>query len=136
MNKSDKAAKRQQPDAETQELFDQMECDDHFLIGCLMTIYDFQEEDEKATESTRHLNSVGFNALDAGIMSSFAEFYNRAGFLTPKQLNLTRRTMKKYSRQLLGASPIQPRHIKKKGEEILKGQIKPKQLEILSQRGC
>ena len=86
--KSDKAAKGRQPDAETQALFDQMECDDNFLIGCLMTIYDFQEEDEKATESTRYDNAVGFNALDAGIMSSFAEFYNRAGFLTPKQLNL------------------------------------------------
>lgn len=121
MNKSDKAQTKTngngQPDAEVQALLDQMEVDDNFLVGCLMTIYSFQEEDEKATESTRHLNNVGFNALDAGIMSSFAQFYQRTGFLTPKQLNAARRIMKKYSRQLLDASPITPLEIKGKKKE-------------------
>jgi SNF2 family DNA or RNA helicase len=123
--KSDKAANKRQPDAEVQALWDQMDCDDPFLIGCLMTIYSFQTEDEKASESTHHDNSMGFNALDAGIMSSFAEFYKRAGFLTPKQLNLARRTMKKYSRQLLEASPIEPRSIKGNGKKSQQKNHKP-----------
>lgn len=119
--RSDKATTKngngRQPDAEVQALWDQMEVDDNFLVGCLMTLYSFQTEDEKAIEATCHDNSMGFNALDAGIMSSFAQFYQRTGFLTPKQLNLARRTLKKYSRQLLDASPITPLAIKGQGEK-------------------
>jgi SNF2 family DNA or RNA helicase len=105
-----------------QELIDRMDKDDEFLVGALLHIYSFQTLDEQATESTRHLNDVGFNALDAGIMSSFAEFYNRTGFLSPKQLNLARRKMKKYTRQMIPYT-IKPASIK--GRQEKKSNAKP-----------
>lgn len=89
-----------------------IEQDDRWLFRAVIAIFNRQTNDEKNSESTKHNNSVGFNGVDANIMSSFAKqilIWNRhvkAGTnrydkpLSDKQLRIARRTMMKYSGQL------------------------------------
>lgn len=74
---------------------------DKAAIKALNTIYARQTEDEKSNDTTKHSNSVGFNAMDAEILSSFAKFYSRTGFLTEGQMKLLKRKITKYWKQLL-----------------------------------
>lgn len=67
----------------------------------VVTIYNLQTDDEKVDETTTHSNGVGFNGVDAHILSSFAKFYLRTGFLTPKQRVIADRKIRKYAGQLV-----------------------------------
>ena len=60
-----------------------------------------QTSEERQARATRESNSRGFTAFDAEILTSLAEFYRRAGFLTNKQLPKARAKVVKYWRQLL-----------------------------------
>lgn len=73
---------------------------DKVLYGALRKLYAEQTSDEQAEGATKYHNGVGFNGADSKIMSSFAEFLNRTGFLTPKQRAVARRKLVKYNRQL------------------------------------
>lgn len=84
---------------------------DTWLIRGLLAIYARQTADEKSSEHTKHDNEVGFNGLDAPILSSFAKqviqwnnteprFRRFNSPLSPKQLVIARRKMAKYSGQL------------------------------------
>jgi SNF2 family DNA or RNA helicase len=108
MNTADKANRRP---ATKEELYELIDDSDEYAIGCLMTLFSLQTADEQMSHSTREDNTVGFNMIDAGIMTNIAKFYERAGFLTPKQLTHTKRTVKKYHRQLLTIN-VTPRPIK------------------------
>lgn len=65
-----------------------------------MALYELQTIDEKEAKATHHQNLAGFNAIDAPILTSMAEQYERKGELTQKQLELAHKMLKKYSRQL------------------------------------
>ena len=73
---------------------------DRQLCLSIVQIYNCQTEDEKLYKETSHDNGVGFNGIDSRILSSFAEFYLEHEFLTRKQLEIARKKMPKYSRQL------------------------------------
>lgn len=73
---------------------------DKALCRAILRLYNEQTEDEKTTGDTKHSNGVGFNKFDAEILSSFAEFFKRTGFLTAKQMIVARKKMIKYSKQL------------------------------------
>ena len=77
-----------------------IQVNDKVLYGALKKIYGEQTADEKASGQTNHQNGVGFNGVDAPILSSFAEFLNKAGFLTPKQKVIARKKLIKYNKQL------------------------------------
>lgn len=77
-----------------------VQTNDKVLYGAIRKMYDQQTADEQGSGETKHRNGVGFNGADARIMSSFAEFLNRTGFLTPKQRAVARRKLVKYNRQL------------------------------------
>lgn len=77
-----------------------VQTNDKVLYGALRKLYAEQTADEQDAGETTHRNGVGFNGVDAKIMSSFAEFLNRTGFLTPKQRAVARRKLVKYNRQL------------------------------------
>ncbi len=77
-----------------------VQTNDKVLYGALRKLYECQTADEKADRTASHRNGAGFNGIDAGIMTSFCEFLNRAGFLTEKQKKIARRKMVKYTRQL------------------------------------
>ena len=66
----------------------------------LVKLYDRQTAEEKADHETKENNGIGFNGADAPILTSFAEFYKKAGFLTAKQLVVARKKIMKYAGQL------------------------------------
>lgn len=74
----------------------------------LLVIYDRQTQDEQDTQGTRHSNGVGFSAVDAEILSSFACWVQRkqsqgvklGKCLSQKQMALARKKIARYARQL------------------------------------
>lgn len=90
-------AKRIWTEEEIREL---VQTNDKVLYGALRKLYAEQTVDEKADGDTKYHNGVGFNGVDAKIMSSFAEFLKRTGFLTEKQKAVARKKLVKYNKQL------------------------------------
>lgn len=82
------------------EIRNLVQTNDKVLYGALKKLYAEQTADEQRQKGTTHRNGAGFNSTDAGIMSSFAEFLNRAGFLTYKQKAIARKKLVKYTKQL------------------------------------
>ena len=75
---------------------------DKMVAKSIIKIYELQTEDEKGLMSTKESNGVGFNSIDSFILTSFAEFYMERGYLSPKQIQIGRKKIKKYAGQLLG----------------------------------
>lgn len=73
---------------------------DDQVCKAIVKIYEYQTADERVCHETKENNGVGFNGADAPIMSSFAEFYMKRGFLSPKQLMIARKKIMKYAGQL------------------------------------
>ena len=73
---------------------------DKVLYGALKKLYNEQTTDEQVEGNTKVQNGVGFNGVDAPILSSMAEFLNKTGFLTSKQKALARKKLVKYNKQL------------------------------------
>jgi hypothetical protein len=67
----------------------------------LLRIYQEQTETEQASESVIVHNTVGFRSVDGGILSSFADQYQRRGSLSEKQTAFLLRKMPIYARQLV-----------------------------------
>jgi len=70
------------------------------LGNALLALYQRQTADERATHDTRYHNKVGFNAIDADIMTSLSEWFIDGKSFTPKQTSVLRRLLRKYRRQL------------------------------------
>jgi hypothetical protein len=77
-----------------------LETNDRAVARGVVAIYRYQTEAEQATQTTRDANGVGFNGVDAEILSSFALWINGGRPLTPKMLALARKKMMKYAGQL------------------------------------
>ncbi len=77
---------------------------DRAVVRALLAVYANQTPAEQANGSTVEDNGAGFTGADAEILTSFVKFYQRAGFLTPKQVALARARVGKYWRQLLIAA--------------------------------
>lgn len=73
---------------------------DKVLYGALKKLYNEQTAGEQVEGNTKVQNGVGFNGVDAPILSSMAEFLNKTGFLTSKQKALARKKLVKYNKQL------------------------------------
>ena len=73
---------------------------DKMVCKSLIKLYERQTASEQMDGSTTERNGAGFNGVDAPILTSFAEFLKRAGFLTPKQIQVCRKKLIKYTRQL------------------------------------
>jgi len=80
-------------------------------VRAMLAIYAKQTATEQATEATSEDNGVGFNGLDAEILSSFSKQVQRWDAtpadqrrfpvpLSEKQLTIARRKMAKYAGQL------------------------------------
>jgi hypothetical protein len=66
----------------------------------VVKIFEKQTEDEQRAETTSHHNGVGFNGIDAEIMSSFAKQIMRGKKLSDKQYAIAHKKIKKYAGQL------------------------------------
>lgn len=73
---------------------------DRAVTRGILVIYSRQTADEKQSEDTRHHNGVGFSAFDAKILSSFAIQLVQGRNLSVRQMEVARKLMPKYSRQL------------------------------------
>jgi len=73
---------------------------DKMVCKCLIKLYERQTADERIEGSANERNGAGFNGVDAPILTSFAEFFNRTGFLTHKQTEVCRKKLIKYVKQL------------------------------------
>ena len=82
------------------EIKDIISRNDRQLCLAIVQIYNCQTEDEKLYKETSHDNGIGFNAFDSEILSSFAEQYLERGSLSKRQLEIARKKMPKYGRQL------------------------------------
>lgn len=74
---------------------------DSVLYDALYKVYQCQTDSEKASDSTKEYNGVGFNGVDAPFLSSLAKSLEKYGSLTPKQTAAARKKMVKYSGQVL-----------------------------------
>ena len=77
-----------------------MQTNDTVLYGALKKLYACQTADEQAMGVTAENNGIGFNGVDSEIMSSFAEFLLKKGYLSPKQKEIARKKLYKYRKQL------------------------------------
>ena len=74
---------------------------DRVLYRALIVLYNGQTADEKRDGATRYTNGIGFNGVDAPILTAFTEFLKRNKFLTDKQKTLARKKLPKYAKQLV-----------------------------------
>lgn len=77
-----------------------IDSNDRAVLKALVMIFDQQTAAEQSTEQTHELNGVGFSAFDAEILTSFAKQYKRKGFLSPKQMEIARKKIRGYWKQL------------------------------------
>ena len=70
----------------------------------LIKIFEFQTDSEQETASTHCYNDVGFTGADAEILTSFAKGLIKYKRLTPKQMEITRKKMPKYWKQIIKIS--------------------------------
>lgn len=95
--KSNEKSKRVWTEEEIKNL---IQTNDKVLYAAFKKLYACQTDDEQNVGETRHVNGVGFNGVDAPILSSMAEFLIKTGFLTPKQKVVVRKKLVKYNKQL------------------------------------
>lgn len=77
---------------------------DKALVRALMVVYNNQTQSEQAVEATTEQNGIGFTSFDAEMLTSFAKFAIRNGFLTEAQMVCLRSRITKYWKQLLQAA--------------------------------
>lgn len=66
----------------------------------VLAIYKLQTSDEQRGKFTNHENKVGFNKIDAEILTSFAQWLLTGRHLSQKQLSIAQKRIGKYSGQL------------------------------------
>ncbi len=82
------------------EIRNLIDTNDTAVARGIVAIWKFQTPTEQGMKETAEHNGVGFNGVDAHILSSFAEFYQERGFLSAKQTALGRKKIRKYAGQL------------------------------------
>lgn len=73
---------------------------DLFVVKSLMLLYSLQTDNEQNAGTSIDDNGVGFNKLDAKILTSIAVQCRRTRHITSKQLNLCRNKLMKYAKQV------------------------------------
>lgn len=80
-----------------------IETRDEAAVRALLVVYRNQTAAEKSSHAATETNGVGFGQFDAEILTSFAEFYQRAGFLSAKQMQILKKKIVRYWKQVLVA---------------------------------
>ncbi len=96
---------------------------DEYVIGALITLYQKQTSEERATFQTNEPNNIGFNSFDAPILTDIATHYLQWKTLSPKQINFVRNTIQKYWKQLLNLNPDPLPLLKREDKEKAEGKV-------------
>ena len=83
-----------------EEIKDLLERSNKMVHRSIVKIFEKQTADEKRSEATNHSNGVGFNSVDAHLLSSFAKQILKGYTLSEKQMYHARKKIMKYSGQL------------------------------------
>lgn len=83
-----------------QEVWELLQRSPAAVIRALVVLYGKQTSDEKELDMVKHLNSQGFNKVDAPFGSSLARQVLEGENLTLKQVNAARGMLRKYCGQL------------------------------------
>lgn len=75
-----------------------------------------QTADEQATGDTRWANGIGWNGVDAKILTSFAGQVKKGWKLSDKQLAIAKKKLPKYAKQVLAL--INEKNVPPKPEEL------------------
>jgi hypothetical protein len=79
----------------------QLQESDAWLKRGILAIYKRQTADEQATDDVKHDNGMGFTGVNAPFLSSIAKQILAGRELSQKQVAASRRSMLKYSGQLM-----------------------------------
>jgi len=79
---------------------EKLKTDKRWVMRAIVAIYRFQTEHERSNEATLENNGVGFNAVDAYILSSFAEQIINGRSLSDRQFSIASKRIIKYAGQL------------------------------------
>jgi hypothetical protein len=89
------------------EIRDKITTDDKWTVRAILAIFEKQTADEQSSEDTTNSNGVGFNYVDAPILSSFAKqimawqtMPRYPSPLSPKQMDIAKKKIGKYAKQL------------------------------------
>lgn len=87
-----------------EEIKEQLLKDDRWVERALVVLHNSQTEDEKRTKDTLHRNGKGFSNSDAPLGSYLAEWIKGGDHLTGRFLDMGRKMVLKYTRQLQEAA--------------------------------
>jgi len=82
------------------EIEDRLQKSDEMVRRSLLKLYGRQTPDEVSNGETRITNKVGFNKYDANLLSSLSEQLLKRNLLSPRQIEVARKRLLKYSLQL------------------------------------
>lgn len=74
------------------EIVNLLRTNDKAIIRAIIVLNERQTQDEQAIGATTHANGRGFSAAHAAIGTSMAQFYEKNGYLSPKQVAYWRKT--------------------------------------------
>ncbi len=74
---------------------------DRWAVRALSAIYRNQTADEQANDETSEDNGIGFSGFDAPILSSFAKQVEDNRTLSSRQMEVLKKKIGKYSKQLI-----------------------------------
>lgn len=83
------------------EVKNKLETDQRWQYRALVVLYQRQTDSEQVDKKSKIQNGVGFTGPDATILTSFAQFFEKNGFLTGKQQVILNHKIVKYSKQIL-----------------------------------
>lgn len=102
-----------------------------WVYRAMMAVYERQTETEKAARQTEEHNGVGFNGVDAEIMSSFAEQFKTRKTLSAKQFAIAQKKMQSYTRQLVEIAELNA--LKKAAEQAVKSDSSKFQPDLVAE---
>jgi hypothetical protein len=83
-----------------------LETNEKWAIRAMVKIYECnQTVEEQCSDQTVDDNGIGFNGIDASILSSFAKQVQSGRNMSQKQMAIIMKKMKKYARQVIDFIP-------------------------------
>ena len=83
-----------------QEILTLIETKDIAVHRAILAIFNKQTESERNSNETNQENGIGFNGVDAPFLSSLAKQIIARGYISNKQIEIARKSIKKYAGQL------------------------------------
>lgn len=75
--------------------------DDRWAMRALVLVAQSQTKAEMNLEETTEANGVGFSKTDGAILISILKFFNDKRYISQKQMNVIKRRIPKYWKQIL-----------------------------------